>query len=534
MNQSFDYIIIGAGTAGCILANRLSENENIKVLLIEAGGKDTNPWIHIPGGYFKTMHNPKTDWCFTTEEEKFCNNRKMLIPRGKTLGGSSSINGMLYIRGHANDYNYWRQLGNIGWSWEDVLPYFKKSEDYRISKSEFHGTNGPIKVEKIRSNFKLLDLFLEASQEFGYKKNEDFNDGDNEGMGYFPMTIDKGYRCSAAVAFLNPIKNRKNLKIITKAHVKKLTIENLKVKTVNLWKNNEEFSYSVNKEVLLSAGTIGSPHILQASGIGPGKLLNENNINIVKEIKGVGKNLTDHLMLRPVYKIKNLETLNDIYHSFTKKFLTGLNYLIYKKGPLTVGASYLCGFIKSDSYLENPNLQFHISPASTDLLGKADLHKFPAFTPTITNIQPTSRGSVEIKSSDTRIYPQIKMNYLSTDEDREIAGKSIKIVRKIVLESKAYKNYEPEEYRPGIQFKDNQSLAKEAGKFANTIFHPVSTCKMGNDENSVVSDNLKVKGINNLRVVDASVMPTITSGNTNAPTMMIAEKASDLIINDQK
>ena len=239
-------------------------------------------------------------------------------------------------------------------------------------------------------------------------------------------------------------------------------------------------------------------------------------------------------MLRPVYKIKNLETLNDIYHSFTKKFLTGLNYLIYKKGPLTVGASYLCGFIKSDSYLENPNLQFHISPASTDLLGKVDLHKFPAFTPTITNIQPTSRGSVEIKSSDTRIYPQIKMNYLSTDEDREIAGKSIKIVRKIVLESKAYKNYEPEEYRPGIQFKDNESLAKEAGKFANTIFHPVSTCKMGNDENSVVSDNLKVKGINNLRVVDASVMPTITSGNTNAPTMMIAEKASDLIINDQK
>ncbi len=481
-NIEWDYIILGAGTAGCVLANRLSENENIKVLLIEAGGKDTNPWIHIPGGYFKTMHNPKTDWCFTTEEEKFCNNRKMLIPRGKTLGGSSSINGMLYIRGHANDYNYWRQLGNIGWSWEDVLPYFKKSE----------------------------------------------------GMGYFPMTIDKGYRCSAAVAFLNPIKNRKNLKIITKAHVKKLTIENLKVKTVNLWKNNEEFSYSVNKEVLLSAGTIGSPHILQASGIGPGKLLNENNINIVKEIKGVGKNLTDHLMLRPVYKIKNLETLNDIYHSFTKKFLTGLNYIIYKKGPLTVGASYLCGFIKSDSYLENPNLQFHISPASTDLLGKADLHKFPAFTPTITNIQPTSRGSVEIKSSDTRIYPQIKMNYLSTDEDREIAGKSIKIVRKIVLESKAYKNYEPEEYRPGIQFKDNQSLAKEAGKFANTIFHPVSTCKMGNDENSVVSDNLKVKGINNLRVVDASVMPTITSGNTNAPTMMIAEKASDLIINDQK
>ena len=274
MNQSFDYIIIGAGTAGCILANRLSENENIKVLLIEAGGKDTNPWIHIPGGYFKTMHNPKTDWCFTTEEEKFCNNRKMLIPRGKTLGGSSSINGMLYIRGHANDYNYWRQLGNIGWSWEDVLPYFKKSEDYRISKSEFHGTDGPIKVEKIRSKFKLLDLFLQASQ----------------------------------------------------------------------------------------------------------------------EINGVGRNLTDHLMLRPVYKIKNLETLNDIYHSFTKKFLTGLSYLIYKKGPLTVGASYLCGFIKSDSYLENPNLQFHISPASTDLLGKADLHKFPAFTPTITNIQPTSRG----------------------------------------------------------------------------------------------------------------------------------------------
>ena len=495
--ENFDYIIIGAGSAGCVLANRLSENPKNKILLLEAGGKDTNPWIHIPGGYFKTMHNPKTDWCFNTEKEPNCDNREMVYPRGKTLGGSSSINGMLYIRGQSNDYNYWRQLGNVGWSWEDVLPYFKNSEDFQFGENEFHGSGGPIKVEKIRATFIVLDLFLEAAEEFGYKKTEDFNNGNNEGMGYFPLTVKNGFRCSTAVGYLNPVKNRKNLKIITNAHTKNIGFENNKATTVNFWTNNNLTSAKANKEIILSAGTIGSPHILQASGIGPGELLKNNNINVIKNHPGVGRNLTDHLMLRPVYKIKNLETLNDIYYSMTKKVITGMKYIFLRKGPLTVGASYLCGFIKSDSYLETPNLQFHVSPASTDLLGKSSLHKFPGFTPTITNVRPTSRGSIELKSPDTRIPPKIKMNYLSTDEDREIAGKSIKIVRDIVMNSKAYKEYDPEELRPGINITDNQSLAKEAGKFANTIFHPVSTCRMGNDDNAVVNDRCIAHGLEN-------------------------------------
>jgi len=532
--ENFDYIIIGAGSAGCVLANRLSSNPNNKILLLEAGGKDTNPWIHIPGGYFKTMHNPNTDWCFETEKEPNCDNREMVYPRGKTLGGSSSINGLLYIRGQSNDYNYWRQLGNVGWSWEDVLPYFKKSEDFQFGENEFHGSGGPIKVEKIRATFKVLDLFLEAAEEFGYKKTEDFNSGNNEGMGYFPFTIKNGFRCSAAVGYLNPIKKRKNLKIITNAHIKNIEFENKKAVSVNFWKNNQFLNAKINKEIILSAGTIGSPHILQASGVGPGDLLKKNNINVVKDHPSVGKNLHDHLMLRPVYKVKNLDTLNNIYHSYYRKIETGIKFFIFKKGPLAVGASYLCGFIKSDDHLETPNLQFHVSPASTDFLGKTTLHNFPAFTPTIVNLRPTSRGKIEIKSPDTRIAPKIQMNYLSTDEDKEMAGKAIKITRNIVMNSKAFKEYEPEELRPGIDITDNETLAKESGKYASTIFHPVSTCRMGNDEKAVVNDRLVAHGLENLRIVDASVMPHITSGNTNAPTIMIAEKAADMIIEDSK
>ena len=361
-----------------------------------------------------------------------------------------------------------------------------------------------------------------------------FNNGDNEGMGYFPFTVRNGLRCSTAVGYLNPIKKRKNLKVVTNAHVKNIEFDNKKADKVNYWIGNEVITVKANKEVILSSGTIGSPHILQASGIGPGELLKKNNVNVVKDHPGVGMNLTDHLMLRPVYKVKNLESLNDIYYSMTKKFMTGLKYLLFRKGPLTVGASYLCGFVKSDPHLATPNLQFHVSPASTDVLGKGSLHKFTAFTPSITNVRPTSRGSIELKSSDTRVSPKIKMNYLSTDEDREIAGKALKITRNIVMNSKAYKKYEPEEYRPGIHITDNEELAKEAGKFCSTIFHPVSTCRMGSDENAVVSDRLVAHGLKNLRIVDASVMPSITSGNTNAPTIMIAEKAADMIIEDAR
>ena len=532
--EQFDYIIVGAGSAGCVLANRLSTNPKITVLLLEAGGKDTNPWIHIPGGYFKTMHNPNTDWCFKIEKDPGLNNREMNFPRGKTLGGSSSINGMLYIRGQSNDYDYWRQLGNVGWSWEDVLPYFKKSEDNQQGEDSFHGVGGPLKVEKMRASFKVLDLFMEAAEEFDYPRTSDFNTGDNEGMGYFPLNVKNGYRCSTAVGYLNPIKKRKNLKILTNAHIKNVEFENRKAVSVNFWKNSQLLNAKTNKEIILSAGTVGSPHILQASGVGPGDLLKKYDINVVKDHPSVGKNLHDHLMLRPVYKVKNLDTLNDIYHSYYRKIITGINFFLFKKGPLTVGASYLCGFIKSDNYLETPNLQFHVSPASTDFLGKTTLHNFPAFTPTIVNLRPTSRGKIEIKSPDTRIAPKIQMNYLSTDEDKEMAGKAIKITRNIVMNSKAFKEYEPEELRPGINITDNETLAKEAGKYANTIFHPVSTCRMGNDEKAVVNDKLVAHGLENLRIVDASIMPHITSGNTNAPTIMIAEKAADMIIASSK
>ena len=528
--ENYDYIIIGAGSAGCVLANRLSENLNNKVALIEAGGKDNYPWIHIPVGYFKTMHNPSVDWCYKTEPDETMNGRSIRYPRGKTLGGSSSINGLLYIRGQSKDYDVWRQMGNSGWGWEDVLPYFIKAENQERGKDKYHGVGGPLSVSDQRIQLPLLNAFQNAAEEFGIPKTKDFNTGDNHGCGYFQVTEKDGFRCSTAVGYLNPVKNRGNLKIITKAHIKNIEFENKIAKKVNFWTGDKLNTVEANGEIILSAGTIGSPHILQASGLGPAKLLKDNGIEVLMDHKSIGQNLTDHLMLRPVYKIKNLETLNDIYYSLTKKILTGLKFFLSRSGPLTVGASYLCGFVKSDPHLETPNLQFHVSPASTDLLGKSSLHNFPAFTPTITNVRPTSRGSIELKSADTRVPPKIKMNYLSTDEDREIAGKSLKIVRKIVMESKAYKNYEPEELRPGINITDNKQLAVEAGKYANTIFHPVSTCRMGNDENAVVSDQLKVHGIKNLRVIDASVMPHITSGNTNAPTIMIAEKGADMIL----
>ena len=530
----FDYVIIGAGSAGCVLANRLTANPQISVLLIEAGGKDTNPWIHIPGGYFKTMHNPKTDWCFKIQSDPGLDGRKMNYPRGKTLGGSSSINGLLYIRGQSRDYDYWRQLGNVGWSWDDVLPYFKKSEDNQRGKNEFHGKGGPLSVEDMRVKMKILDTFIEAAEEFGFPHNADFNTGDNEGMGYFQVTQRNGLRCSTAVGYLNPIKNRKNLKIVTRSHVKNIEFNNNRAVAVNYWQNNQLTKVKANAEIILSAGSIGSPHILQASGIGPGELLKKNNVNVITDQPAVGKNLQDHLMLRPVYKIKNLETLNEVYHSLFKKMVTGINYFLFRKGPLTMGASHLCGFIKSDEHLETPNLQFHVSPMSTDVLGDTTLHKFPAFTPTICNVKPTSRGCVELDGNDTRNDPKIRMNYLSTPEDREIAGKAIKITRKIVMESNAFKPYAPSELRPGIDITDNEQLAKEAGKFANTVFHPVGTCRMGNDNESVVSDRLLVHGLKGLRIVDASVMPAITSGNTNAPTIMIAEKAADFILEDQK
>ena len=532
--EEFDYIIIGAGSAGCVLANRLSSIETNKILLLEAGGKDTYPWIHIPVGYYKTMHNPNTDWCFKTEPDKTMNNRSINYPRGKTLGGSSSINGLLYIRGQEQDYNTWRQLGNVGWSWQDVLPYFLKSEDQERGQSEFHGSGGPITVEDQRIKLDILDVFMNAAEEVGIPKTNDFNKGDNFGCGYFQVTEKKGLRCSAAVGYLRPIKNRKNLKIITKAHVKNINFEGKKAAGLSYWINNQLINVKAKKEVILSAGSIGSPHILQASGVGDPSIIKKFGIELIHNLPGVGKNLQDHIMMRPVYKVKNIKTLNKKINSFFGKMLIGMEYILFRKGPMTMGASQLCGFAKSDKSKETPNLQFHIQPISTDKLGGADLHNFHAFTPTVANIRPTSRGEVYINSADTRNDPKIKMNYLSTPEDRKVTADGLKLIRKIVLGTKTFAEYKPEEFRPGINIQDDEELVKAASNYAQTIFHPVGTCKMGNDENSVVNNRLVAYGLKNLRIVDASIMPNITSGNTNAPTIMIAEKASDMILEDSK
>ena len=531
--ENFDYIIIGAGSAGCVLANRLSENPKNKVLLIEAGGNDSYPWIHIPVGYYKTMHNPKTDWCYNTEPDETMENRSIPYPRGKTLGGSSSINGLLYIRGQEQDYNIWRQLGNKGWSWNDILPYFLKAEDQERGGNEFHGIGGPLSVSDQRIKLPLLDVFMSAAEEFGIPKVNDFNKGNNHGCGYFQVTEKNGLRCSAAVGYLNPVKNRKNLKIETKCHVEKINFENKKAVSISYWKDNQSFKVKTNKEIILCAGTIGSAQILQTSGVGDANKLSKLGIDIVNNSFGVGKNLQDHLMFRPVYKVKNIKTLNKKINSIFGKLMIGMEYIFLRRGPMTMGASQLCGFAKSDSSRSTPNLQFHVQPISTDKLGGSDLHDFAAFTPTVANIRPTSRGEINIISKDSREHPKIKMNYLSTDDDRKVAAAGLKLIRKIVLQSNEFKKYEPEEFRPGIDIQDNEKLVKAGSNYTQTIFHPVGTCKMGNDDMSVVSDNLKVRGIQNLRVVDASIMPNITSGNTNAPTIMIAEKGADMILNNK-
>ena len=524
---SYDYIIIGAGSAGCVLANRLSADPSARVLLLEAGGKDDYFWIKVPIGYLYTMGNPRTDWCFKTEAEPGLNGRALDYPRGKVLGGCSSINGMIYMRGQARDYDQWRQMGNSGWAWDDVLPYFKRHEDYVHGADALHGVGGEWRVEEMRLKWDILDAFRAACAEIGIPPTDDFNRGDNEGCGYFQVNQKRGVRWSTASGFLKPVMKRPNLRVLTHAQAKAIRLEGKRAAGIEFWLNGIETYAEARAEIILAAGAVGSPHLLQASGIGPGALLAQHGITLRHELPGVGENLQDHLQVRAIYKVRNTRTLNDQARHLHGRVAMGVQYFLSKRGPLTMAPSQLGCFAKSDPARETPDLQYHVQPLSLDRFGEP-LHKFSAFTASVCNLRPTSRGWIRLKSPDPREAPEIKPNYLATREDKQIAAAAIKLTRRICA-ADAMQRYEPEEFLPGAQIQSDAELAIAAGDIATTIFHPVGTCRMGNDPMAVVDERLRVRGLTGLRVADASIMPTITSGNTNAPTIMIAEKASDLI-----
>lgn len=530
---TYDYIIVGAGTAGCVLANRLSKDPKNSVLLVEAGGKDNYFWINIPVGYLYTIGNPRTDWCFMTEPDPGINNRQIGYARGKVLGGCSSINAMIYMRGQRSDYDHWAQLGNRGWSWDDVLPVFKRSEDYQHGADAFHGSGGELRVEERRVNWEILDAWRDAAAETGIPKIDEFNRGDNYGNAYFQMNQKNGERWSATRAFLRDVQNRPNLTIKTTAHVQRVDFDQSgeRPRATGLTlidKHKNTASFKAAKEVILAAGSIGTPQLLQLSGVGPAALLQTYGIKPVHRLPGVGGNLQDHLQVRSVYKVSNTVTLNQRFNSLFGKMAMGLEYLIRKTGPLTMPPSQLGAFAKSDDSQTSANIEWHVQPLSLDKFGDP-LHTFDAITPSVCNLRPSSRGSVTITSADAMTPPAISLNYLSTAEDQQIAINGLKFTRRIMA-AEALKKFAPEEWKPGPQLTTDEQLLDAARNLGTTIFHPVGTCKMGSDALAVVDDQLRVHGVNGLRVIDASIMPTITSGNTNAPTVMIAEKGAQFIL----
>ncbi|MEQ6888789.1 GMC family oxidoreductase N-terminal domain-containing protein [Halomonas sp. CS7] len=544
-NQAFDYIVVGAGTAGCLLANRLSADPANRVLLIEAGGRDNYHWIHIPVGYLYCIDNPRTDWRFRTEPDQGLNGRSLIYPRGKTLGGCSSINGMLYMRGQARDYDGWAELtGDDDWRWERCLPDFMKHEDhYRLddggdadaSHRDFHGHGGEWRVEKQRLSWQVLDDFATAAVEAGIPRTRDFNRGDNEGVDYFEVNQRAGWRWNTAKAFLRGAEKRDNLTLWHSTLVRGLEFAKGRGSEprccgVAVERDGEVVTASARREVILAAGAIGSPQLLQLSGIGPADLLAEHDIPVVVELPGVGENLQDHLQIRSVYKLTGAKTLNTMANSLVGKAKIGLEYALKRSGPMSMAPSQLCAFTRSSEAYAHPNIEYHVQPLSLEAFGQP-LHDFSAITASVCNLNPTSRGTVRIKSRDPRQAPAIAPHYLSTPEDRQVAADSLRVTRRIA-EQPAFTKYQPEEFKPGVQYQSDDDLARLAGDIGTTIFHPVGTAKMGRDDDpmAVVDSRLRVRGVRGLRVVDASIMPTITSGNTNSPTLMIAEKAAAWIL----
>lgn len=530
--ESYDYIVIGAGSAGCVLANRLSADPATRVLLLEAGGRDNYHWIHIPVGYLYCIGNPRTDWGFRTEPEPGLNGRVLGYPRGRVLGGCSSINGMIYMRGQAADYDHWRQLGCTGWGWDDVLPLFKAQEDHYRGASDAHGAGGEWRVEKARVRWAVLDAFLDAAEQAGIPRTEDFNKGDNEGGGYFDVNQRSGIRWNTAKAFLRPARARPNLRILTGAQAERLVVEEGEVRGVVFHHEGSRKEVRATRETVLSAGAIGSPHLLELSGIGRGEVLQAAGITPQVEVPGVGENLQDHLQLRLVYKVTGVPTLNEKASRLMGKAAIGLEYLLKRSGPMSMAPSQVGIFTRSGPDKATADLEFHVQPVSLDKFGDP-VHPFPAMTASVCNLRPESRGSVHAKGPDFRAHPAIRPNYLSTPGDRQVAASAIRLARNIAAQP-AFACFDPQEYLPGPAFQTEEELISAAGNIGTTIFHPVGTCRMGTDDQAVVDPRLRFRALGRLRIVDASVMPTITSGNTNSPTIMIAEKASRMMLEDAR